>query len=353
MQQSYDTKNYFKHISPKAREENIVRCDIEEQTKLFDKGISRRSFIVYSLGTIAASVFGPGIAKSAIRINQTAGTEVNPKLGEIRLVPPLFCTAYVTPDAPGQEGQEALVARYSLALVPQDMRKAFVQWRNRVKEINPSIVLLGYLLATEEHTVPGPGHSVLRNDARNAWSVYPGGAFATTGGKTYGGRSIYDPRKSEWRNAFLAACRATLASYPYDGLFLDNCTIFERAHPYPVVKREMRQALQEALLELRKEFPNILIVGNSRYNWEGLNGELNEGQPEDMESEFGAFPGHVTPRINLYQSVLRNPSDIKTVEREMVKAHSLGAFYAAALYNDHQHILWFDAFDEVIAAYKR
>ena len=66
-----------------------------------------------------------------------------------------------------------------------------------------------------------------------------------------------------------------------------------------------------------------------------------------MESELGAFPGHVASRINLYQSVLRNSSDIKTVEREMVKAHSFGAFYAAALYNDRQHILWLEGAPEI------
>jgi hypothetical protein len=234
------------------------------------------------------------------------------------------------------------------------MREVFVRWRDHVKEINPSIVLLGYQIVIEESTVPGPGHDILlaRGRAANAFCKYPGGFTPTV---TVNGLRwrIYDPRNPLWQAAFLDACRATLASYPYDGLYLDQCTVYEKAHILPSVKSDMRQALQDTLLELRKDFPDRLLVGNSSYSWAGLNGELNEGRFADIQAEMAPFARHVEPRLELYQSLLRNSHDEETVRKEMAAAHSLGAFYAAAPVNDYQHALWFEVFDEVIAAEKR
>jgi len=46
-----------------------------------------------------------------------------------------------------------------------------------------------------------------------------------------------------------------LASYAFDGLFLDNCTVFQIANPLPSVHAEMIAALQRVLIALRQEFP--------------------------------------------------------------------------------------------------
>jgi hypothetical protein len=112
----------------------------------------------------------------------------------------------------------------------------------------------------------------------------------------------------------------------------------------------MKQALQDAVTVLRKEFPAYILVGNSSYHWRGLNGELNEGRPGDMD-ELNPFEGHVEPRMQLYQSLLRHSFDVGVMKKEMAKAHARGAFYGAAV--DYQHALWFDEFDEVIAQFKR
>src|SRR5207247_1377934 len=106
---------------------------------------------------------------------------------------------------------------------------------------------------------------------------------------------------------FLEACRITLQSYPYDGLFLDQCTVFEKAHPLPGVRAEMRQALQITLQRLRQEFPNTILIGNSSYNWQGLNGELDEGRPENMLAELAPFNGHTQPTKDLYNTILKDP----------------------------------------------
>ena len=83
-------------------------------------------------------------------------------------------------------------------------------------------------------------------------------------------------------------------------------------------------------MRLRQEFPYTILIGNSSYNWQGLNGELNEGRPENMLAGLSPFDGHAQPTMDLYESLLKDPNDIETVKREMALAHSQGAYYSAA-----------------------
>jgi hypothetical protein len=311
--------------------------------RLLDTDTSRRSFVVYSIGSLAGLACSPLLSPGS-GLSSLATAQSTP----LPTIAPLFCTAYIDPTIPQQAGQEAIVARYPLALVPQDVKAPFVRWRDQVKELNPSIVMLGYQMVIEETTVPGPGHDKQR-ELSNAWCVSPDGSIPTVGPPSKL-RRIFDPRKKEWQDNFLAACRSTINSYPYDGLFLDNCTVFSIAHPVEGVRAEMRQALQDTITMVHKEFPSHILVGNSSYHWNGLNGELNEGRPNAMQ-ELDPFAGHVAPRIQLYQSLLRHSYDIGVMKKEMAKAHARGAFYGAAA--NYQHALWFDEFDEVIAEFKR
>lgn len=309
-------------------------------------GFDRRDFICRSLGTLALpGVLGVTIARAA------AGSLARPRAegiaARVRAAPRLFCVAYITPDAPGQGGQEAAVARYPLALVPQDMRGAFAQWRDRVRRINPAILLLAYQMVIEENTLPGPGHDELRK-VRDGYCVYPGG-FVPTVTVPPSTRSfrIFDTRSSEWRARFLSACDAVLRSYPYDGLFLDNCTVYDRAHPFPGVRADMRHGLQQALLELRHQHPGVLIVANSSYHWSGLNGEMVEGRPLEIATETAPYPGHTQPVVELVQALVGSSAGAGEVSRQMQAAHAQGAFFGAAI--DYQHVVWFDEFDAVVA----
>ncbi|MHB8453965.1 MAG: hypothetical protein ACYDDO_04545 [Acidiferrobacterales bacterium] len=322
-----------------------------EQRSLPKSPISRRKFLLSCAGAIA------GLAGSTTASFGTQGLAISamsgspPAIGASGRKPiaPLFCTAYITPDAPGQGGQEAAVARYPLAIVPQDNSASYRTWRNKVKSLNPDIILLGYQVVIQRPEATGPGNDILRKSEN--YCVYPWGTTPTVPGEYPGAKAkIYDPRSPQWQNAFLSACRTTLASYPYDGLFLDQCTVFVKAYPFPQVRQEMRAALQATLTALRMEFPNVILVGNSSYSWDGLNGEMDEGRPDDMAMEFAPFPGHASPRIEMYQSILKRSDDIAKVEREMTLAHSYGAFYGAAV--NSQHVLWFDIFDSVIASYR-
>ncbi len=332
-----------------------MQHDMNDHCRFLQSELSRRALLKYSIAGLAGLTLGPQILQTLSA--QGAGTPPSPAglrlKGSRSLLPPLFCTAYIDPDIPSQAGQESLIARYPLTLVPQDMRATHTQWRDRIKQLNSAILMLGYLMVIEETTVPGPGHDVMRL-VKNSWCVHPGGYYPTVqiepGPRTF---RIFDPRKPEWQESFLAACRATLQSYPYDGVYLDQCTVYDIAHPLPNVRAEMRQALQVILLRLRQEFPSAILIGNSSYDWAGLNGELNEGRPGNLRAELAPFIEHAQPEIQLYQSLLRNPFDIETVKREMAAAHLYGAFYGAAPVNNYQHALWFEVFNEVIAAHRQ
>lgn len=314
---------------------------------LVNANMSRRSFLKHSTAGLVALTLGCSHPNTGGQAQGISHSRVTGTTRGVQSIPPLYCIAYIDPDIPSQANQESMVARYPLALVPQDSRRSHVQWRDRIKLLNPQIILLGYQLTIDETTVPGPGHDRLRL-AKDSWCVYPNGHIPRIPPKSF---RVYDPRKVEWQEAFLEACHITLASYPYDGLFLDDCTVFDIAHPSVLVRSEMREALQATLLRLRKAFPHTIFVGNGSENWIGLNGEMNEGRPQQMVQELALFSGHAHPGIDLYYSSLEGPNDIEKVKREMAVAHSQGAFYGAAV--DMQHVLWFDAFDEVMARYKR
>ncbi len=303
--------------------------------------LTRRNFLRCSIAGIAS------LAISSLILRPCPVQAIQTPTGfRVSLLPPLYCIAYINPDLPSQANQEAIIARYPLTLVPQDMRTTHIKWRDRIKHLNPNILMLGYQQVITETAIPGPGHEVMQR-VKDAWCVYPDGRTPVI--KMARKFRLFDPRKVEWQEAFLEACRTTLQSYPYNGLFLDNCTVFEKANPLPAVKAEMRQALQNVLMRLRQEYPRVLLIGNSGHNWRGLNGEMNEGRLSRI-TELAPFEGHVKPAMDMYQSRLRHPNDIETVQKEMVLAHARGGLYGASV--TYQRVLWFDLFDEVMAGYK-
>lgn len=316
--------------------------------QLISESLSRRSFLLRSMAGISGLVLGslspsPSIAQLPQMLRPLTGpTESTSRL------PPLFCTAYVNPEIPEQANQEAVIARYPLVIVPQSDRPAHKRWRDRIKELNPKILILGYQMVAEQTTVPGPGHDKLR-DTTDAWAVHPGGFYPTIDPGNGQRRRLFDLRKQEWQQAFLNACRETLESYPYDGLFLDQCSVFEITHPIPSVKTDMRQALQNTLIRLREDYPHTIFIGNSSHNWQGLNGELNEGNPSRIAAELAPFDGHVQPAMDMYVSRLRHPNDIETVKKEMILVHKQGGLYGASV--TYQQVLWFDVFNKIIEQY--
>lgn len=313
---------------------------------------TRRDFLQHSMQLLvgaAGLATAPNLLAATSSRSAVIATTTKTSFARLLAAPKLYCTAYITPNAPTQGGQEQMVARYPLALVPQTNTTLFRDWRNRVRSYNNDIIFLGYQMVFEEvPTQPGPGNDVLRQSG-DIWLRLPNGrySFIKSGTRTL---RLADTRKPKWQSAFLNACRAVLNSYPYDGLYLDNCTIYTKAHPSPLVRSELSSALQSTLLRLRTEFPDKIIVGNASDDWKGLNGENNEGRPRDATRELAPKVGQTPPWCNMYQSLLKSPTDTVTLNAEMTLAHSMGAFYSAAV--DYQHVLWFPQFDNYLRSFK-
>ncbi len=313
---------------------------------IFAQGITmnRRKFITSIATLTSAQLLSIPSLTTAAPVT-TLGPEAKRRAGKISTMPRLFCTAYITPNAPGQGNQEHLAAKYPLIIVPQDTSKQFVEWRDKVRQLNPDIIMLGYQVVIEETTVPGPGHDRIRELKKDIWSKYPDCSYPTVG-PSYKQRRLVDPRDTDWENAFLEGCYRTLTSYDYDGLFLDQCDVFPIAHPQLEIRNEMRYALQSTLLKLRAIIPNSIIVGNTKNSWSGLNGEMNEARSDEILDELKQFAHHKKPVVELVQTRLSGNLDKNKIISDMALAHSKGAFYGAAY--DYQHILWIDEFDEII-----
>ena len=304
--------------------------------------ISRREFIENSLKLAAAStISGPSFADPIESLLPAAWSND---------IPPLFCTAYIDPTLAPQMGQEEIVAKYPLALVPQNSGLAFRRWRDKIRQLNPSIKLLAYQMVIEETTVPGPGHDIVRKiNNNNVWATYPGGIISTVTWDQKPHR-VYDPRSTIWQDAFLDACATTYHNYPYDGLLLDNCTVYTMAALLPSIRSEMLAALSEVLVQLRKRLPQAIIIGNSSTRFPALNGSMNENRPKDLTAEATVTIQH-PPIFNLSQLITdsRNP-DNSLVKSSLEIALSNQFFFGVAAPN-YQTAFWSPLFDQVVTAY--
>ena len=306
--------------------------------------LPRRSFLF----NLLSMPFVYSSALSASNVEQGSNKKV---IDWSHGLPPLFCTAYIDPGILSQQDQEKNVSRYPIALVPQDSREHFRKWRDTVRNYNPDIKLLAYQMVIEETTVPGPGHSIL-SKTQKSWVTYPGGITPTVTYRTAPNRRqkrIYDPREKEWQENFINACLITLKSYPYDGLFLDQCTIYGKAALNPLVRNKMFLALGETIDKLRNEVGDKILIANSRYNWSSLNGELNESRSEQLAEETGKVSGRYKPRIELFQYYMKNSGDVLQAKTMFRKALENQVFFASSI--NAQTVKWHQFYDEVMNEY--
>ncbi len=310
--------------------------------------MDRRNFLKYSALTAASLVVTPRL-QGAIQL--PANGVIAPTWDGIDLswsnnIPPLFITAYIDPSIRIQKNQEAIVAKYPLALVPQTNRLIDRQWRDKVKSINPDIKMLAYQMVIEQTTVPGPGHDEMRK-LLNTWVAYPGG-FKPTVNVSGRKRYLYDPRIIRWQDQFIKACESTLKSYPYDGLYLDQCTIFNIASLLPSARLEMLNALNATLDKLRMRFPDTLIIANSSNNFPMLNGELNENRAKNLIAEV-SDEKTVRPVFNFHQRIVPSMTKAAVLRQDCAFAFKQKSFFGVAI--NYQKAEWPRFFDEIIAQY--
>ena len=263
---------------------------------------------------------------------------------------PIFCIAYIDPGIKSQRGQELSVAKYPLALVPQDDRPHFRAWREKVRQYNPDIKLLAYQMVIEEPTVPGPGHDVYRN-LEHVWVEYPGGFVPTVTYRTNVGarKRIFDPRNEKWREGFLKACNAVMESDDYDGLFLDQCTIYQKAALTEHVRDQMFVSLNNVLNDLRAQMPSKILIGNSRYSFPSLNGEMNESRPKELKKETRILAGREPRRLELFHYYMKNYQDTESAKKLFRLALENKAFFGVNV--NAQTVKTYEFIDEILDEY--
>jgi hypothetical protein len=200
---------------------------------------------------------------------------------------------------------EAQWAKFPLNIVFSDMQAPIVEHRNRVRALNPELVEIAYIAVN--HAQPPTqicGRAESDMAASNPFVRFSDGSIPMDpSGADPAYSKLYDYRSDAWRVLFLESIRESLYLYPYDGIFLDNCNVWDVAIEgnSPILRREMQEALQEALEVVRNRYPRILLIGNSDLKLPFLNGEMAEDRPAAFRSNLVPFPGHVQPEMNLCQ----------------------------------------------------
>lgn len=312
--------------------------------------ITRRDFLAVSSAAIISPMTMAAMSSDGLSPVHEQAATASSLIDWSYGMKPIFCVAYIDPGIESQKGQEKAVAKFPVALVPQDDRDRFKRWRDKVRKYNPDIKLLGYQMVIEETGVPGPGHRRLAK-VENAWVEWAGGYQPTVTYRTNvsGKRKrIYDPRSEYWQTGFVESCKVLAESGEFDGLFLDQCTVYLAASPLPAVRADMRSALNSTLIKLRAELPDSLIIGNSSYSWPALNGEMNEGRPKKIGKEFQLDMQRKVPRMELFQYYSKG--NMSAVAEHFRLALKHRAFFGSSV--NAQTAQWLDVFDEILSEYQ-
>jgi hypothetical protein len=303
----------------------------------------RRTFL-QGAGAVLASSLSPSVL-SATSSNKSIIDWSNG-------IKPVYCLAYIDPANKLHRGQELEISKYPIAVIPQDNRVQFGQFRTKLKRLNKNQKILAYQLTLDENEIPGPGHDLIRK-LKNSWLTLPGGIKASINVKSagvYKDFRIYDPRDLVFRQKFIEACKLLVNKNGFDGIFLDNCTIYGMYSNIPILGNELMNALQSLIDEVRIALPNTILIGNSRYNWNGLNGEMNEGRPSELPKEVAGFSGHASPQINMYHYYMKNSNDLINAEQNFRWALENQCFFGTGINN--QTIKYYNFFDKILSEYQ-
>lgn len=255
--------------------------------------------------------------------------------------------AFVDPTQPAQQGQEADVAMFRLAIVGQSATTQNRNWRDAVLALNPTQMMFAYQEQKQRHptsgTGPGggPGYDILRgapvgdtagiNAARDAMCLRNDDGTFRMAGAYY----IYDLRIPLTRKRIIDAWGAIFASYvdangktKFKGGFLDNWTIWDAESVDPVLVRELEEAQQTLTLELVAAYPGMAWIGNGSKSYRGLNGEMCENRTADWDKELTQHAGQALPRYDIGAIQVAGGWTDAQVEAQMNIALAKGAWFA-------------------------
>lgn len=266
---------------------------------------------------------------------------------------PLYCLAYIDPENKNHKNQEEFISKYPISVIPQDNRPRYISFKQRLRELNNTQKIFGYMMLIDENGLRGPAHELVRK-VNNSWLTLPGGIVPTKDipSGNIKKRRLYDPRSAEFRSRFVEACQLLVDQHDFDGIFLDNCTIYGRFASIPVLGDDLLEGLQQLITEIRTALPETILIGNTRYNFTGLNGEMNEGRPNELVKEAKPIPGQVQPYINMFHYYMKGSSkkDLLFAENYFRLALQNKCFFGTGI--NPQTIRWYEFFDRVLAEYE-
>lgn len=268
-------------------------------------------------------------------------------------LPELFIVWYVGLDS---QDNRILVSQHSMALLGQHMGGPSATHAgeaanlNDVRARNPNIMLMAYLQvahATDTAISPGIGNDLINTLGDTAWLLDGNGDpyFITWDSVDY---NLYDYRNANWRTAFLAAADAILAQYPWDGLFLDNCTALWSAHQ-AVNHGALDTALNRMLTELRRRHPQVFMIGNCIERWPALNGKMVEGRRADWPDEL-VPPFGYQPRMDLaleFGYADQNDPDIE-IDLDIIRSYDAWFGVMGGTPTAATHLPWPPAFQNYV-----
>lgn len=325
---------------------------------LSDNRGSRRSFAaptpVAEGRAIAKAAPGPGLSWAEYWQQRLAG------LPRIFTVDQIQVAQYLAGN-----GQEQVVARFPLVIVPQTYRTAspIREHLDAIRAFNPDAIFLAYQIPFED-VLPegtGPGYDALRH-LRSIESAYMHDAQGKRllVAELSGTRGMFDPRSPAVRAAILAAASALLEAYPHDGIFFDNYGIKnamlldENGNQFTGAPGQVWSEVDYASKlgamvtlaeEIRAAWPGALLIANSANVFPAFNGELVEGSSQfyRMPVQAAELPGRVQPFIPLFQDTPVSGPDDPIIAARGAQVHAHGGWYGASVHN--QDILWPTAFD--------
>ncbi len=244
-----------------------------------------------------------------------------------------FCLAYGNGTSPAADA--ATAAQFPLIITAQSAGQEYMAWRDQVKAISPTALILAYHQTAFQQAGDGPGYvtmAVQAAAAQLAQTMVP----PDTG-------HMYNYLDASYKAAYLEAIAAVMASWPYDGVFLDNFTVWLGStvgqigtHTCdPVIRSQMFTALQDIILTLRRWYPNkIIITNNAGARYFGSNGGMTENDVTRM-AELAPFNGQAYPNMNLFYLNPVPNDDMPAISIVAAQALSFGAYFgygnAAAL----------------------
>ena len=116
-------------------------------------------------------------------------------------------------------------AGYDALVVSQEITPSYIDFRDRVKTLNPDIKIIGYHMVAFKHPANTPSDKVMF-DAGAAY-LMDGADPVTLAFNASHDVTMFDYRNAKWQTAFVHACEVLMATYPYDGIMLDNCSVWD------------------------------------------------------------------------------------------------------------------------------